>query len=38
LQKKCVVCTNETITSLREKIHSLEFRYFPETIEKIVLK
>ena len=38
LQKKCDVFFNETIDSLVRKIHILELKYFPEVIEKIVLK
>ena len=38
LQKTCVISANETADSLEKKIHALEFKYFPETIEKIVLK
>ena len=38
LQKRCVVSTEETLDSLQKKIHDLEFKYFPKTIEKIILK
>lgn len=38
LQKSCVISTNETVNSLQKKIHVLEFKYFPKTIEKILLK
>ena len=38
LQKKCVVCANETTESLKNKIRVLEFKYFPTTIEKLILK
>ena len=36
-QKKCLVCANETIGSLKEKIQALEFKHFPRSIEKIIL-
>ena len=34
LQKKCVISTNETIETLKQKIHKLEHSYFPGVIEK----
>ena len=34
LQKKCVISTNETIETLKQKIHKLEHSYFPSVIEK----
>ena len=37
LQKCCVVSKNDTIKSLENKIHDLEFKYFPKTIEQIIL-
>jgi len=37
LQKCCVVSKNDTIESLENKIHDLEFKYFPKTIEQIIL-
>ncbi len=36
-QKKCIVAKNESVQSLEKKIKKLEFKYFPETIEKIIL-
>lgn len=38
LQKKCAVSKNETLESLGGKIRYLEFKYFPNTIEKTILK
>jgi len=38
LQKKCVLSNNETIESLEKKIRDLEFLYFPNTIEKTIIK
>ena len=38
LQKKCAVSSVETIDSLKKKIQALEYRYFPKTIEKTILK
>lgn len=38
LQKKCSVSKDETLENLEKKIRALEFRYFPKTIEKIILK
>ena len=38
LQKKCFLSSNETVLSLEQKIHDLEFRYFPKTIERLILK
>jgi phosphoribosylglycinamide formyltransferase 1 len=35
-QAKCPVDKEDTPESLAEKIHALEYRYFPEVIEKIV--
>ena len=37
LQKCCVVSKNDTLEGLEKKIHDLEFRYFPKTIEQIIL-
>ena len=34
LQEKCVVSTNETVETLIQKIHELEYNYFPGAIEK----
>lgn len=38
LQKKCAVSSVETIDSLKKKIQALEYKYFPKTIEKTILK
>ena len=38
LQKKCLISFNETSEGLEKKIRFLEFKYFPKTIEKILLK
>jgi len=38
LQEKCPVLPGDTPESLAERIHELEYRYFPETIEKFLLK
>jgi len=38
LQKTCVVNKNDTLEILENKIRDLEFRYFPKTIEKIILQ
>jgi len=35
-QAKCIVNTRDTAESLAEKVHQLEYRYFPEVIERIV--
>ena len=37
-QATCNIDENDTPESLAEKIHQLEYQYFPTTIEKIVLK
>ncbi len=36
LQEKCSVTKQDTAESLAEKIHQLEMKYFPATIEKIL--
>lgn len=33
-QAKCIVNSRDTAESLAEKVHQLEYRYFPEVIEK----
>ena len=38
LQKTCAISASETAESLEKRIHALELNFFPETIEKIVLK
>ena len=37
-QEKCLLCENETVSSLTEKIHFLEHKYFPSIIKKIITK
>lgn len=37
-QAKCSIDESESPESLAEKIHKLEYRYFPEVIEKYILK
>ncbi len=37
LQKKCAISDDETINDLKKKVRFLEFKYFPKTIEKIIL-
>ena len=37
-QEKCLLCENETVISLTEKIHFLEHKYFPSIIKKIITK
>ena len=34
LQKKCAVSNNETVETLVQKVHKLEYNYFPAAIEK----
>ena len=36
-QKSCSVDENETLSSLREKIRLLEYRFFPKVIEETFL-
>ncbi|HEY4798950.1 MAG TPA: phosphoribosylglycinamide formyltransferase [Bacteroidia bacterium] len=36
LQASCEVTSNDTPETLAQKVHRLEHRYFPETIEKIL--
>ena len=36
LQEKCSVSANETLNTLSAKIHQLEQKYFPLTIEKVL--
>lgn len=36
-QAKCAVSPGETPESLAAKIHELEYRYYPEVIEKLIL-
>jgi len=38
LQEKCFISSNETVETLIQKIHKLEYNYFPVAIEKIVKK
>lgn len=37
-QAKCSVSPGDTANSLAEKIHELEYRYFPKIVEECVLK
>ncbi len=37
-QEKCLLCENETVSSLTEKIRFLEHKYFPSIIKKIITK
>ena len=37
LQKRFLLSKNENLQSLEGKIHDLEFKYFPKTIEQIIL-
>lgn len=37
-QVKCRVDDDDTPESLASKVHALEYRYFPEIIEKLILK
>ena len=36
-QKKCIIEKGETVESLSNKIHQLEYQYFPQVIEKYIL-
>ncbi len=36
-QKKCQLSSKETVSSLEQKIHRLEFNYLPKKIEELVL-
>lgn len=36
LQVKCNIDTEDTADTLAEKVHVLEYKHFPETIEKII--
>ena len=38
LQKKCAISANETIETLIQKIHKLEYNYFPAAIERTLKK
>lgn len=38
LQEKCVVLPGDTAASLAERIHQLEYEYYPKVIEEILLK
>jgi phosphoribosylglycinamide formyltransferase-1 len=35
-QAKCIISERDTPEDLAAKVHALEYRYFPEMIEKIV--
>tara|TARA_B110000014_G_scaffold30141_1_gene18754 strand:+ start:704 stop:1276 length:573 start_codon:yes stop_codon:yes gene_type:complete len=36
-QKSIIISNNETLDSLSSKIHNLEYKYFPQIIEKYIL-
>ena len=36
-QKSIIISNNETLESLSSKIHDLEYKYFPQIIEKHIL-
>lgn len=36
VQEKCEVLDSDTAESLAERVHKLEYKYFPETIEKLL--
>jgi len=36
-QAKCEVLINDSADDIAEKVHALEYKYFPEIIEKVVL-
>jgi phosphoribosylglycinamide formyltransferase-1 len=38
LQKTCTVTAADTAESLAQKVHQLEYRWYPETIEKLLLE
>lgn len=38
LQKKCPVLQGDTPETLAERIHKLEYEYFPKTIEEFMLR
>ena len=38
LQKKCSISANESVETLIQKIHKLEYNYFPVAIEKTIKK
>ena len=38
LQEKCTISNNESIETLTQKIHKLEYNYFPNAIEKTIKK
>ena len=38
LQKKCSISANESVETLKHKIHKLEHNYFPVAIEKTIKK
>ena len=38
LQARCVINVNDTPESLAKKVHALEHKYFPQTIEQVLLR
>ena len=36
-QAKCVVDTNDTPEQIANKVHELEYRYFPKVVEKWII-
>ena len=37
-QAKCVVDENDTAEDVAKKVHELEYRYFPEVVEKVLME
>ena len=38
LQARCVVNLNDTPESLAKRVHALEYKYYPQTIEQVLLR
>jgi len=38
LQARCVISVNDTPETLAKKVHALEYKYFPQTIEQVLLR
>ena len=38
LQARCVIGVNDTPETLAKKIHALEYKYYPKTIEQVLLR
>jgi phosphoribosylglycinamide formyltransferase-1 len=36
-QAKCPIYTNDTFETIAQKVHGLEYKYFPDIIEKFLL-